>query len=125
MCQDLRFDGRKRLHYRPISVETGVIPQANGSARIRLGAADVIASVKAELGRPSPLQPGKGKVAIFVECSHTAARLREEEVRSCQVSYQEHFRDVCWVARVEQVFARCSGCPHICKQVYFCKLFLD
>ncbi|XP_068645890.1 uncharacterized protein [Aristolochia californica] len=77
IAQDLRCDGRKRLHYRPISVETGVIPQANGSARIRLGATDVIASVKAELGRPSPLQPGKGKVAIFVECSPTAAPMFE------------------------------------------------
>lgn len=25
--QDLRPDGRRRLHYRPISIETGVIPQ--------------------------------------------------------------------------------------------------
>ncbi|KAG9441351.1 hypothetical protein H6P81_017205 [Aristolochia fimbriata] len=77
IAQDLRCDGRKRLHYRPISVETGVIPQANGSARIRLGATEVIASVKAELGKPSSLQPGKGKVAIFVECSPTAAPMFE------------------------------------------------
>jgi len=27
IAQDLRCDGRKRLAYRPISVETGVIPQ--------------------------------------------------------------------------------------------------
>jgi len=27
IAQDLRCDGRKRLTYRPISVETGVIPQ--------------------------------------------------------------------------------------------------
>lgn len=27
IAQDLRTDGRKRLHYRPISVEIGVIPQ--------------------------------------------------------------------------------------------------
>lgn len=88
ISQDLRSDGRKRLTYRPIYLETGVIPQvkniyeglcfeawylpwdlislmqpfglfvpcdlilywisvqANGSARIRMGATDVIASVK-------------------------------------------------------------------------------
>ncbi|KAF8410851.1 hypothetical protein HHK36_003388 [Tetracentron sinense] len=73
IAQDLRSDGRKRLNYRPISVETGVIPHANGSARVRIGATDVIASVKAELGKPSPLQPDKGKVAIYVDCSPTAA----------------------------------------------------
>ncbi|XP_042464112.1 exosome complex component RRP42-like [Zingiber officinale] len=77
IAQDLRTDGRKRLHYRPISIETGVIPQANGSARVRLGATDVIVSIKAELGKPSSLQPDKGKVAIFVDCSSTAAPMFE------------------------------------------------
>lgn len=46
IAQDLRCDGRKRLTYRPIHVETGVIPQANGSARVKIGATEVIASVK-------------------------------------------------------------------------------
>ncbi|KAK6115390.1 hypothetical protein DH2020_007659 [Rehmannia glutinosa] len=72
IAQDLRTDGRKRLTYRPISVETGVIPQASGSARVKLGATDVIASVKAELGKPNPSHPDKGKVYIYVDCSPTA-----------------------------------------------------
>ncbi|XP_054781282.1 uncharacterized protein LOC129288635 [Prosopis cineraria] len=72
IAQDLRSDGRKRLTYRPIYVETGVIPQANGSARVRMGATDVIASVKAELGKPNSLQPNKGKVSIRIDCSPTA-----------------------------------------------------
>ncbi|KAK6143206.1 hypothetical protein DH2020_023554 [Rehmannia glutinosa] len=53
IAQDLRTDGRKRLTYRPISVETGVIPQA-------------------ELGKPNPSHPDKGKVYIYVDCSPTA-----------------------------------------------------
>ncbi|GAV86756.1 RNase_PH domain-containing protein/RNase_PH_C domain-containing protein [Cephalotus follicularis] len=77
IAQDLRTDGRKRLTYRPIYVETGVIPQANGSARVKLGTTDVIASVKAEIGKPSPLQPDKGKVSIYVDCSPTAAPIFE------------------------------------------------
>ncbi|PON55048.1 Polyribonucleotide nucleotidyltransferase [Trema orientale] len=72
IAQDLRSDGRKRLTYRPIYVETGVISQANGSARVRIGGTDVIAIVKAELGRPSQLQPDKGKVSIHIDCSSTA-----------------------------------------------------
>ncbi|KAJ8750622.1 hypothetical protein K2173_015797 [Erythroxylum novogranatense] len=75
--QNIRSDGRKRDAYRPIFVETGVIPQANGSARIRMGATEVIASVKAELGKPSALQPDKGKVAIFVDCSPVAEPMFE------------------------------------------------
>ncbi|CAN6458389.1 unnamed protein product [Victoria cruziana] len=75
--QDLRSDGRRRLHYRPISIETGVIPQANGSARVRIGSTDVIVSVKAELGKPSMSQPDKGKIAFFLECSPTAAPMFE------------------------------------------------
>ncbi|KAG5553512.1 hypothetical protein RHGRI_011403 [Rhododendron griersonianum] len=62
IAQDLRSDGRKRLTYHPISMETGNIPQANGSARVKMGVTDVIASVKAELGKPSPFQLDKGKV---------------------------------------------------------------
>uniref|UniRef100_A0A5B7AY77 Ribosomal RNA-processing protein 42 n=1 Tax=Davidia involucrata TaxID=16924 RepID=A0A5B7AY77_DAVIN len=77
IAQDLRSDGRKRLTYRPIYVETGVIAQANGSARVKMGATDVIASVKAELGRPSPSHPDKGKVSIYVDCSPTAAPMFE------------------------------------------------
>lgn len=77
IAQDLRSDGRKKYTYRPIYVETGVIPQANGSARVRFGATDVIASVKAELGRPSALQPDKGKITINVDCSPTAAPMFE------------------------------------------------
>ncbi|KAJ0427851.1 putative ribosomal protein S5 domain 2-type [Helianthus annuus] len=78
IAQDLRTDGRKRLTYRPIFVETGVIAQANGSARVKMGKTEVIASVKAELGRPSSSAPDKGKVSIFVDCSPTAAPQFEE-----------------------------------------------
>ncbi|BBN69516.1 3'-5'-exoribonuclease family protein [Prunus dulcis] len=77
IAQDLRSDGRKRLTIRPIYVETGVISQANGSARVRMGATDVIACVKAELGRPNALQPDKGKVIVNVDCSPTAAPMFE------------------------------------------------
>ncbi|KAK9096219.1 hypothetical protein Sjap_021716 [Stephania japonica] len=75
--QDLRSDGRRRLTYRPISVETGVIPQANGSARLRMGETDVIATVKAEIGKPSHLHPNRGKVSISVDCSAIASPVFE------------------------------------------------
>lgn len=77
IAQDLRSDGRHRLQFRPISIQTGVIPQASGSARVTFGATDVIASIKAELGKPAPLRPDKGKVVIFIDCSPTAGPMFE------------------------------------------------
>ncbi|KAL8140430.1 hypothetical protein V2J09_006451, partial [Rumex salicifolius] len=73
IAQDLRCDGRKRLTYRHMDVETGVIAHASGSARVTMGGTDVIASVKAEVGKPSSSQPDKGKIYIFVDCSPTAS----------------------------------------------------
>ncbi|KAF6163567.1 hypothetical protein GIB67_022132 [Kingdonia uniflora] len=62
IAQDLCTDGQKRWDYCPLSIETGVIPQASGSARVRMGGTNVIiASVKAELGKPNHLHPDKGK----------------------------------------------------------------
>ncbi|VFQ58500.1 unnamed protein product [Cuscuta campestris] len=73
----MRTDGRKRLFYRHIEVETGVIPQASGSERVKIGDTDV--SVKAELGKPSPCHPDKGRVSISVECSPIADPMFKEE----------------------------------------------
>ncbi|XP_050938629.1 uncharacterized protein LOC103485453 [Cucumis melo] len=83
ISQDLGTDGRGRLTYRPISIETDVISQANGSTRVRIGGIEVIiATVKghasnspakdSKLGRPNPIQHDKGKVSISVDCSPTA-----------------------------------------------------
>lgn len=69
IAQDLRADGRGRLHFRPFSIEPGVIPQANGSARVRLGGTHIIASVKAELGAPAPARPGHGHLHVSVDCA--------------------------------------------------------
>lgn len=42
----LRLDGRALTAYRPMEVEVGIIPQANGSARLRLGDTDVMVGIK-------------------------------------------------------------------------------
>lgn len=73
ITQDLRSDGRGRQDFRSFSIEFGVIPQANGSARVRIGSTDVIATVKADLGKPSTYRPDQGKIEISVECSPIAA----------------------------------------------------
>uniref|UniRef100_A0A0E0J9F5 Ribosomal RNA-processing protein 42 n=1 Tax=Oryza nivara TaxID=4536 RepID=A0A0E0J9F5_ORYNI len=108
IAQDLRTDGRRRLQFRAISVETGVIPQANGSARVRLGATEVIATVKAELGKPSILHPDKGKVSIFVDCSPTAAPM-VEVLKNFLLSSVLHCKDAYSVVKVGQAVWRAKA----------------
>jgi 3' exoribonuclease family, domain 1 len=42
-----RGDGRGCLDWRPISINTSVVASASGSARVQIGATDVIVGVKA------------------------------------------------------------------------------
>ncbi|KAG5463473.1 MAG: ribosomal protein S5 domain 2-type protein, partial [Olpidium bornovanus] len=50
---DTRADGRARLDTRQITLETGVISHASGSARLRVqGGTDVLVGVKVEAGLP-------------------------------------------------------------------------
>lgn len=43
---NVRLDGRQCLHVRPVELELAVIAQAAGSARVHLGATDVLVGVK-------------------------------------------------------------------------------
>ena len=40
-----RVDGRAFDEHRKLTIETGVIPKANGSARVKLGDTEVIAGI--------------------------------------------------------------------------------
>jgi exosome complex RNA-binding protein Rrp42 (RNase PH superfamily) len=65
---DLRADGRGRLDYRALVLETGIISQANGSARVRLGdGTDVLVGVKVEIDQVEPDADNVGKVVCNVE----------------------------------------------------------
>lgn len=58
-----RIDGRALDEPRKLSIETGVIPKANGSARVKLGDTEVVAGVKVQPDRPFPDMGEKG---IFI-----------------------------------------------------------
>lgn len=73
VVDDIRVDGRSRLDFRPLSLETGLLPQANGSARLVLEGTDVLVGVKAELGTPSLDNPEQGRVEVTVECCPSAS----------------------------------------------------
>lgn len=66
---NLRADGRARQDWRAVSVELNPVPQAAGSARVRLGSTDVLVSVKGDIGRPSLEQPSQGQIVCLVDSS--------------------------------------------------------
>ena len=49
VAKDVRCDGRRQRETRDVEVTCGVIAQAAGSSRVRLGGTDVIVAVKAEI----------------------------------------------------------------------------
>lgn len=61
--QGKRIDGRAFVETRSISVETHVIPKADGSARVRLGDTEVVSGVKIQPDKPFPDMGDKG---IFI-----------------------------------------------------------
>ncbi|GAB5585592.1 hypothetical protein Unana1_00492 [Umbelopsis nana] len=72
---DLRADGRGRLDYRAMVLETGIISQANGSARVRLGeGTDVLVGVKVEIDQVEADADNVGKIVCNVECSPSASQ---------------------------------------------------
>jgi len=62
-----RPDGRSLDEFRPLTIETGLIEKANGSARVRLGNTEVVAGVKIATGIPFPDTPDKGLLVVNAE----------------------------------------------------------
>lgn len=71
--ENLRADGRTNKALRSLKVELGVVPQASGSARVRLGGSDVLVSIKGDISVPSEEEPHKGIVKCMVDASSVAS----------------------------------------------------
>jgi exosome complex component RRP42 len=67
VTKGVRFDGRKPLEYRPITVEYNVSASAEGSAIVRVGGTVVMAGVKLETGTPYPDTPDQGNLMVNAE----------------------------------------------------------
>ncbi|KAF6735337.1 Oxysterol-binding protein-related protein 10 [Oryzias melastigma] len=66
------LDGRSCEDYRHMEVETDVVSNTDGSARVSLGHTAVLVGIKAEIGKPRPLVPDEGYLEFFVDCSANA-----------------------------------------------------
>lgn len=62
-----RLDGRGLEEHRPLTVEKGYIESAEGSARVHLGATDLLVGVKMELGSPYSDRPDSGVLIVVAE----------------------------------------------------------
>lgn len=63
----MREDGRGFGETRKISLETGLLEMAEGSARVRLGDTDVLVGVKVDVGTPFPDKPDEGVLMTGAE----------------------------------------------------------
>ncbi|MCK5593786.1 MAG: exosome complex protein Rrp42 [Candidatus Aenigmarchaeota archaeon] len=68
-----REDGRTNEQFRDITIETGIIGRAEGSARVKIGDTEIIAGVKTEIGKPYPDSPSEGVIMVNSEFSALAS----------------------------------------------------
>jgi len=62
-----RLDGRSLEQTRELSIDVGVIPKAEGSARARLGDTEVVAGVKVQPERPFPDTGDQGMLFVLLK----------------------------------------------------------
>lgn len=112
-----------------MEVETNLISNEAGSARLRLANTDVLVGVKAEIGRPSLDRPDEGRIEFFLDCSANASPVFEGRggealamtiVTSLETSYSfSQCLDLkslclvtgekCWVLYVDILLLECGG----------------
>jgi len=73
----IRLSGRGLENYRDISIELNYIPNAEGSALVKLGNTQVLVGVKLEVGTPYPDTPNEGTMVVSAEFVPTASPVFE------------------------------------------------
>jgi len=73
LSEGKRFDSRKLLEYRPVSIEMNISKNADGSARVRMGNTEVIAGVKLDAGTPFTDSQDAGVLIVTTELSPLAS----------------------------------------------------
>ena len=68
-----RLDGRSKDDFRDITIKTGFVEKAEGSALVELGKTKVIAGIKILLGKPYDDYPNKGTLIVSAELNPTAS----------------------------------------------------
>lgn len=85
----IRLDGRKLDEFRPITVETGTVATAEGSAHLKCGETELIAGIKLGVGTPYPDRPDSGTLMVNAELrpiSNPAFEIGPPSIESIEVS---------------------------------------
>ncbi|KAK7475009.1 hypothetical protein BaRGS_00033756 [Batillaria attramentaria] len=126
---NFREDGRGCEDYRQMDLETGLMSNTSGSARLRLANTEILVGVKAELEEPKPDTPDQGRLEFFVDCSANATPQFEgrggEELATeiTNLLYRAYSSDtvldvkslclqkgkLCWVLYVDVLLLECGG----------------
>jgi exosome complex component RRP42 len=77
LAKGKRLDGRALDEHRQLTIQTGLIQKANGSALVSLGNTQVIAGVKVATGTPFPDTPDKGLLVVNAEVLPLASAYAE------------------------------------------------
>ncbi|KAJ5067102.1 exosome complex component rrp42 [Anaeramoeba ignava] len=83
---NIRNDARTRLDYRYFSIETGILPQTNGSSRLRLAGTEIVVGIKTEIGEPLKESPNDGRIEVSVECTFSTSERRSKEVLNQEIT---------------------------------------
>jgi len=73
LAKQTREDGRGVFDYRPIEIEINPIARANGSAKVRIGASEVLVGVKMDVDTPFPDTPNEGVLIANAELNPLAS----------------------------------------------------
>uniref|UniRef100_A0A1A9Z5L6 Ribosomal RNA-processing protein 42 n=1 Tax=Glossina pallidipes TaxID=7398 RepID=A0A1A9Z5L6_GLOPL len=116
--EDFRVDGRSCRDYRPMELETELVNNASGSARLRLANTDVLVGIKTEIDKPSiqfpepnaaPEFEGRGGEELALELADTLANAYESSLAFdlkdlCILAGQQ-----CWKLYVDILILECGG----------------
>ncbi|KOC71178.1 Exosome complex component RRP42 [Habropoda laboriosa] len=112
-----------------MEIETKLMPQTHGSARLHIGNTDILVGVKVELDIPHADKPNEGKLEFFVDCSATATPafegkggddLATEISNTLTIAYQTRYafdlrtlcilpHKKCWKIFVDVLILQCGG----------------
>ncbi|GAB6033583.1 hypothetical protein CHUAL_013586 [Chamberlinius hualienensis] len=127
--ENFRIDGRSQCEYRPMELETDIVSNTNGSARLKLAKTDIVVGIKAELEAPLLDKPDMGKIEFFMDCSAIATpefegrggeNLALEVCSTLKRAYQNCDcldlkslciipKEQCWTVYVDILVLECGG----------------
>eukprot|EP00659_Diplonema_papillatum_P018348 gene18348-28283_t len=86
VAQNVRIDGRGRLEVRELVVNTGVMDNCYGSARVQLGGTEALCCITAEIGETQC--PGQGRLEVYVKSTPGVVRGRDMTSRKLLAAQQ-------------------------------------